>query len=70
MPDSRVEGFLRKYDLNFKPEDINALFLNVVYEGGKMRCITGSSLKTFSLDKSLDDAWDKQMMRFLTAIQN
>ena len=67
MPSNREEGFIRKYGLNFEPEDINGLFLNVNYEAGKMRCVTGTSLRTFTLDKSLEDAWDKQMEKFISS---
>ena len=69
MPSNRVEGFIRKYGLNFEPEDINALFLNVNYEAGKMWCVTGTSMKAFTLDKSVDEAWDAQMQKFLLTIQ-
>lgn len=49
-----------------KPEDVGGLFLNFKYDGEHLGCITGTSIKTFTLDKSLEHAWDNMVQRFLT----
>ena len=48
--------------------NVNGLFLNVRFEEGRLYCTTGTSLKTFSLDKSIDEAWDSYMTAFLARI--
>ena len=68
MPNSRLKGFISKYGLNFAPEDINALFLNVIFDGGGLKFVTGTSMKTFTMDRSLDEAWDVQMTKFISNI--
>ena len=65
-----VRKFLQSADLAFDPEQINALFLNVNYQEGKLVCTTGISLKTFSLDKSVENAWDAYAEKFLNQVQN
>ncbi len=64
-----VRRFLERSDLAFDPAQVNALFLNVNYQEGKLVCTTGISLKTFSLDKSLEHAWDAYAEKFLNQVQ-
>ncbi|BCN30261.1 DUF5721 family protein [Anaeromicropila herbilytica] len=60
-----IEKILSRGNLNFRLEEINGLFLNMKFENGELRLITGTSLKTFSLDKSLENEWDANMKSFL-----
>ena len=46
-------------------EDIFGLYLNCQYENNSLMCVTGTSLRLFSLDKSLDNAWDAHVAEFL-----
>lgn len=46
------------------PEQVDGLFLNVQYQGGVLVCTTGTSLKVFTMDKSLDQMWDQMVLRF------
>lgn len=50
--------------LNFSPDDIFGLFVNFQYDGKNLTCTTGTSLKTFTLDKSLDHIWDELIQKF------
>lgn len=45
--------------LSFSPEDIFGLFLNLQFRGRGLSVTTGTSLKVFTPDKSLDRAWDR-----------
>lgn len=49
-------------------ENSATLFININYESGELNIITGASQKNFSLDKSLDKAWDKYVTAFLDSI--
>ena len=46
-------------------EDVQGLYLNIRYDGKHLSCITGISFKTFTLDKSLEHAWDEMVQKFL-----
>lgn len=46
-------------------EDVGGLFLNLHYEGGILRLITGTSMKTFTMDRTLENQWDASVKRFL-----
>lgn len=51
----------------FSISDVNALFINIYYEHGKLSITTGSSLKLFTLDKSLDETFEKYVKTFLSS---
>ncbi len=40
------------------PQDIQGLYLNFHYDGSNLQCVTGTSTKVFTLDKSLEQQWD------------
>lgn len=47
------------------PEDVNGLYLNVHFDGSRITCVTGTSFKTFTLDKTLEHVWDEMVTKFL-----
>ena len=47
------------------PENVSGLLLNVRYDNGSLACITATNLNLFTLDKSLEHAWDDMIKRFL-----
>ena len=49
-------------------ENASALFLNMMYENGKVSFTTATSQKAFSLDKTLDSSWDEWMRSFFGSI--
>lgn len=49
---------------SLRPEDIQGLYLNIRYDGEHLSCITGTSFKTFTMDKSLEHAWDEMVQKF------
>lgn len=44
--------------------DVNGLALNIRYEDGNIICTTALSLNLFTMDKSLEHAWDQMVQRF------
>jgi len=64
-PPDKVPGFITGHGLNYNAEDVNALFINIRFENGSISCTSAVSLKTFSMDKSLENAWDESVAKFL-----
>ncbi|MCR4807743.1 MAG: DUF5721 family protein [Lachnospiraceae bacterium] len=62
-----VEKFLAGADSPITSDQINSLNVNVRYDGSTLTCTTGLSLNIFTMDKSLEKAWDDMFSRFLTA---
>ena len=48
-----------------KLEDISGLYIHIKYENTALFIITGLGLNTFTLDKSLETAWDEQVANYL-----
>lgn len=46
--------------------ELKSLILTVKYEGGKAVLLTGSSYRTFVLDKTADEIWDRQLCKYLS----
>lgn len=61
-----ISRLILQNQLDFQPESVQGLYLNIRFDGNTLQCITGISLKTFSMDKSLEQAWDKMVQKFFT----
>lgn len=60
-----VERFLADRGIPMAPERVEGLYMNIRYEGQKLTCVTGTSLKIFTLDKTLEQQWDAAVKGFL-----
>lgn len=61
-----IAKLISQNELDFQPQDVQGLYLNLRFNGTDLQCITGTSLKTFTLDKSLEQAWDKMVQKFFS----
>jgi len=59
-----LEKLLSRSGLSLRSEDFFGLYLNCQFDGEHLLCTTGTSLKIFTLDKSLDHLWDDMVKRF------
>ena len=62
LPEAVVAKLILDTDLNFDPDCVNGLFLNVRYQDGSVTMTTASSLSTFTLDRSLDEAFERYII--------
>ena len=58
---------LHSTDTVFTTEDVNGIFLNLTFRNGQLVLTTGVSYRTFTPDRSFDNAWDTLAARFLTS---
>lgn len=61
-----INRLLEMNNLPYKEEDVSALFMNIIYEHDKLFVTTGTSLKIFTLDKTLEHAWDDTVRKYYT----
>ncbi|MEE1314930.1 MAG: DUF5721 family protein [Faecalimonas sp.] len=61
---ANIEKLLVGQGLDFKPQDVRGLYLNLKFDGQKLQCVTGTAMHTFTMDKSLDQAWDAMVQKF------
>ena len=50
---------------SFLPEDVSGMYLHFIYKNEVLTCTTGISYRKFSLDKALDQEWDRLVPVFL-----
>lgn len=66
LSEKNKTSFLESIGSGIKPEDVAGLCMNITFDRKECRIVTGTSLKTFTLDKSLDKEWDEMVKKFLT----
>ena len=59
-----TKSFLDKNKIPVAAEQVQGLYLNIRYEETKIQCVTGTSLSFFTLDKTMDQEWDKAVCQF------
>lgn len=62
-----VNKLLSQTGIPLTSNDINGLYLNIKYSNNSLHCITGTSLKLFTMDKSLEHEWDFMVQKFFKA---
>ncbi len=67
LADYNVETLLKNAGLQITKEQVNGLFLNLMYAKDEVNAVTGSSMKIFTLDKSLDKVWDDMVRKFFAS---
>ncbi len=63
MSAPNIHKLLIQEELPFSPSDVQGLYLNFRYDGTHLTCTTGTSMNLFTMDKSLEQAWDSMAKR-------
>ena len=64
LSEGNIAKLLAQQALSFKPEDVRGLYINLKYDGQKLQCVTGTAMNLFTMDKSLEQAWDVMVQKF------
>lgn len=67
LPPEEVPQLLEECNSPLQPEDVYGLYFNCQFQSDTLTLTTGTSIRVFTLDRSLDQAWDKL---FETSIDN
>lgn len=65
LPPAGIDQFLKQAHLDLRPEQIGGMYLNIRYEEGILHCVTGMSLKIFTMDKQVETEWDEWVKAYL-----
>lgn len=68
-PAAAIERFLADKGVPMRADQVRGLYLNVRYEDGQLKCVTGTAVNYFTMDKSLERAWDAAVQEFIRARQ-
>lgn len=66
--DSQIINLIKEANTTINISDVEGLYLNIKYENNTLECITATSLYTFTMDKSLENHWDKTIEKILLAL--
>lgn len=66
LADNNIEKLIQQQGLDFEAEDVRGLYINLKYDGQKLQCVTGTAMHLFTMDKSLEQAWDIMVQKFFT----
>lgn len=61
-----IARLIAQEKLDFRPEDVQGLYLNISFGEDGLTCITGTSMNTFTMDKSLEKSWDTMVQKFFS----
>lgn len=65
LPIKSCEELIKSSGIRLATEDVGGLYLNIRFEKGELHIITGTAIKTFTLDKTLEQEWDKEIKNIL-----
>lgn len=65
LPDDKIEELLQKSGEKLRSEHIGGLYINIRFEKNELRIITGTAIKTFTMDKTLEREWDGEVKKYL-----
>lgn len=60
---ANIARLIAQEGLSYSPDSVQGLYLNFKYDGLNLTCTTGTSMNLFTLDKTLEQAWDKMAQR-------
>ncbi len=66
LSDYNIEKLLKQQSLDFQPNDVAGLYLNIKFDGQTLQCTTGTAMNLFTMDKSLEHAWDQMVQKFFS----
>lgn len=65
LPKDETETLLTENNTGITSDDIYGLYLNCQFNGETLTLTTGTSLRIFTLEKSLEHAWDQKLQTLL-----
>lgn len=65
LPLNQCEDLVSRSGGRLRTEDVGGLFLNIRFDKGELHIITGTAIKTFALDKTLEQEWDLEVKKLL-----
>jgi hypothetical protein len=65
LPRDRCEELVGRSGGRLRTDEVGGLYLNLRFEKGDLHVITGTAIKTFTLDKTLEQEWDREVKNIL-----
>lgn len=65
LPSSESIKLVESLGGKLRAEDVGGLYMNIRFEKNELHIITGTAIRTFTLDKTLEIEWDGWVKKFL-----
>lgn len=65
LTNEQIIKVLQSSGVAMKPDEISGLYFHIKFENSNLYIITGTGIKTFVLDKTLENSWDEQVKDFM-----
>ncbi len=65
LPRPLCEELVQQSGGRLRSEEVGGLYLNVRFEKNELHIITGTAIKTFTMDKTLEQEWDLWVKKML-----
>lgn len=59
-----VESLIAQTGVPLQADAVDGLFLNIHFDGSSLTCTSGTSLRVFSMDRTLEHSWDGMLEKF------
>ena len=66
LPRKKLSALIENSDSVLNPSDVESLSLLVRFKDGGLSVVTGSAYRIFTMDRTLNEIWDKKVEDFLT----
>ena len=66
FPRKSIAYYIKESRCSFQAEDVEGIYLNILFEPGNLRITTGISCRVFSMDRSLEQCVDDHVRDYLT----
>ncbi len=64
-PRENIGRFLARRHISYEADRIAGLCLNLRFDGNRLLLTTGTSLKVFSMDRTVEESWDAYVLESL-----
>ena len=66
LPRNNLTDIIIRNNLLVSPEDVAGMYLNIHFEKGELLLTSGTSLKVFTPDRTVEQMWDDAFLAFLS----
>ena len=65
LPRDNLNDIIIRNNLLVSPDDVAGMYLNIHFEKGELFLTSGTSLKVFTPDRTVEQMWDDAFLAFL-----
>lgn len=65
LSEENVKKLIQSTGIPMNFSDVTGLYMHMKYDNGSLDIITGTGVKIFTMDKTLDKEWDEMTKKFL-----